>query len=778
MQEEGRYGRQGMRQAASNPGSNIPPSAAPPSRQFGERPGWIASLSIRTAWRFEDTRDQILALLAREREAGGVFNLAPVAIGAGVLTYFVSPGEPVFGVVVSSAILLLLVGWRRERRGTGFVMIMACCFFLVGMTAAQVRTQIVAGPVIGTGMTGQITGRIIWRDRNSRGNPRYLVRPVSIEGLAGNALPHRIRLTATARHEPLVPGEIISGLARIGPYSGPLVPKGYDFGFSNWFEGLGGTGYFMGAPMRETVLSVSRFRLLEEAEIGVSLVRLAIASRIMAGLGGMQGAIAVALITGDRTAMTASVKESLRHSGLAHILAISGLHMALVTLTVFWSLRFTLALFPTLALHYPIRKWATAGGFAAATAYLILSGASVATQRAWIMLGIMSLATFLDRRAVTIRNVVLAVSVILLLAPESLLQPGFQMSFAAAAALVAAYTGLNQWRADRLAGRDVAARGFLSARTALAYASGLAFTSLVAGIATAPFSAWHFHRVAPLGLIANLLAMPIVTVLVMPLALLTSLLMPYGLESVALVPLGKAIGVVTSISDRVNSLSPWTGATGLLPVGFLMQAAVGLILLTVLKTRLRWLALLPLVSLPLQTTPLPPPDLIIGQAGRAIAARDGDGRLFLPYPSRARFVTDIWRAAWPQEKESEGAGLLTRCDNDLCLIVNSDGVKIAIVYAPKLISAACDFADIIAAPKLRWINCRRNKPAIILKRDDFERRGTHLVYLTPIDTTSSMPSTRLVRTEAGGRFAAEVSTTMDVDDRPWNRARLGDSGSG
>ena len=229
--------------------------------------------------------------------------------------------------------------------------------------------------------------------------------------------------------------------------------------------------------------------------------------RIEAALPGDTGHLAAALVMGDRGGISERTQDAMRASGLAHMLAISGLHMALVAGAAFWLIRALLALSPGLALHRPIKKWAAAGALAVAAFYLGISGAGIATQRAFVMLAVMLAAVMLDRPAITLRNVALAALFILALAPESIVTASFQMSFAATAALVSGYEAISAWRDRRVALNDRA--GGVAARFGRA-AAGLFITSAIAGLATAPFAAFHFQRLAPLTLVANLAAMPVV----------------------------------------------------------------------------------------------------------------------------------------------------------------------------------------------------------------------------------------------------------------------------
>lgn len=718
--------------------------------------------------------DSLLAALAREREAGNHFNLVPVVIGAGILTYFAAGFEPLISIITLSAMLPALLAWRLPTRGPLYYLSITAMLFFLGMLAAQFQIKRTEMPIPSGQITGSINGTVLAVDQNRRGAPRYLIRPDRIEGLTVDQLPRRIRLSAASSHTPFAPGTAIAGLARLRPISGAAYPGGYDFGFFARLDGLGLSGFFMGAP-RPGEATVLTWR--ETATVLLQRIRGGVTERIRTGLKGEAGDVAAALITGDRSGLAEATQESLRRAGLAHILAISGLHMALVTLTIVFLIRLILVLIPGFSWRYPIKKWALAAGFAGATLYLLLSGASIATQRAWIMISVMLMASLLDRRAITMRSVAVAATLILLIDPASLFQPGFQMSFAAVAALVAVY---RAWSERRFAGwqeKMVENRGIIVRFATLTgrYFTGLAVTSLVAGLATTLFAVWHFHRVAPLGLIANLLAMPIVSIFVMPLSLLSMMLMPYGFEALALAPLGLAIEAVIGVADAVNAYGA-DFETGRMAPPMLALAAGGLILACAFHTWLRALALVPLALLAVVIVTMrpPPPDLIIAEDGRGIAVRASAFKdlpasvpmafgnppeketLLLPYPRRSRFITGIWQRAFAPNSEPLALATDETCDRDQCHF-RVRGVLVSIIYAPPLLKPACRRADILIAPRLWWVNCRTRRPALVLKRGDFEHLGTHSLWIDPAEKGR-------VRVTTARRISAD-GTAM----RPWLR---------
>ena len=179
-------------------------------------------------------------------------------------------------------------------------------------------------------------------------------------------------------------------------------------------------------------------------------------------------------------------------SGLAHVLSISGYHMAVVAGLMFFAFRAAFALMPAFSSRHPIKKWAALAALAAAAFYLLLSGAEVATQRSFIMIGIVLIGVMADRPTLTFRTLTVAAFGVLLLAPEAIVHPSFQMSFAATLALVAGYQQGLPWMSK---GGDTP----LAAKIALwggREIAGLLLVSLLAGTATIPYIAYHFHRIS------------------------------------------------------------------------------------------------------------------------------------------------------------------------------------------------------------------------------------------------------------------------------------------
>ena len=341
---------------------------------------------------------------------------------------------------------------------------------------------------------------------------RLTIRVTAMEKQRGARLAGAGAHRAREENSALKPGDAVRVKARLSPPPGPALPGDYDFARAAWFQGLGAVGFAVAAA--EIDANIGEPPLSLRLGAAVARVRQAIGRRVLEALPGETGAIANALITGERGGISETTNQAFRDSGLFHILSISGLHMVIMAGAVFLSIRLLLAAIPAIALRYPTKKWAAAGAMAGALGYLLISGAAFATVRSYIMISIMFIAVLLDRPALALRNVALAALLILLSWPESLLDAGFQMSFAAVVCLVSVY----EW----LRARDEAREGWMRrgaiARTLLFF-GGIVTSTLVAGLAVAPFGIYHFHNTQQFAILANLAAIPICNLVVMPAAL-------------------------------------------------------------------------------------------------------------------------------------------------------------------------------------------------------------------------------------------------------------------
>jgi len=569
--------------------------------------------------------------------------MVPIAMMVGIGGYFWLPSEPPLWLAAAALASASLLGWTALRRsGLAGGVLLLLAMVLVGVGAAVFRTHWVAAPVVTEAKEPRVIyGRLVAVDRGGS-RPKILLDRLWVAGLAPEETPERIRLS-TSGDIPAV-GSRLRVYAVLRPPGPPVAPGAFDYRRYTYFQRIGAVGWTLGEPRLDDAAETSA---AESARAAIGRLRDSLSQRIQDRIGGSGGAIAAALLVGDRSGIPGPDLDVIRASGLAHLLAISGLHMALVIMAIMVTLRVGIVRLPGIGERFPTKKVAAVLAFVAGAGYLMLAGAPVSTQRAFIMAGLVLIAILLDRRAISLRLVALAAVVVLLLAPESLVQPGFQMSFAATLALVAAYEryGRRMTTVSGSAGGPAAA----ALRGIATYALGLAFSSIVAILATAPIAAWHFHHVPLYGLPANMLAVPIVGLWIMPLGLLALTLMPLGLEGPFLDLMGLGIGLVLDVAWWIGGRPDAAVPVPAAPAESLILWCVagGIFLLVRATTRLARAAasgaavLAISVAAWIAATPAPPDALVAGDA-RLAGLRMGEG-YHLTSHRIGRFTAERWR---------------------------------------------------------------------------------------------------------------------------------------
>lgn len=677
----------------------------------------------------------IVTQLLRDRERWPLW--LPVGLGTGIAAYFALPAEPAAWLAPVILALLMLAGLALRRRPWSLALVLALASLALGVSAASLRSHLVAAPILGQqSKATTVTARVVAVEPHveSAGGARVILTDALVAGLEPAATPARLRIRLTKRDPArLAPGDLIRLRAVLRPPPEPAAPGAFDFARQAYFKRLGAVGFAVGHSERlpdpteavgqglgETLYG----SLARELTQGLAGMRQAIAERVLAQVSGAPGGVAAALMTGERSAIPEAVMEDMRASGLAHLLAISGLHVGLVAGLIFFAVRALLALVPRLALDHPIKKWAAVTSFLAALFYLLLVGATVPTQRAFLMVSVVLLAVLIDRTAISLRLVAWAAIVVLLLAPESLLSASFQMSFAAVTGLVAAWEALRDRRPLFFSQAGPARRLGL-------YLAGVAFTSLIAVCATGPFAAYHFNRIAVFGLLANLVAVPLTAFAIMPLAVLALLLMPLGLEGPVLQLVGWCIAALLAVAAGV---ADWPSAVvtvpAMPPLGLALTVAGGLWLCL---WRFRWrLFGLPVIALGLASIAVAdPPDVLVSRDAGLMAVRDDRGTLWLSSLKRQRFGAGIWlrRAGeeegkvWPARGEAAEGQL--RCDPWACLF-HTDGRMVSLVRDPMALEEDCRTAALLVSREpLRGLPCA----AQVIDRFDVWRAGAHAVWL-------------------------------------------------
>lgn len=678
-----------------------------------------------------------------EAEHDRWFHWLPVLFGAGIACYFLLPSEPLLLVAILPAVAALAVHCAGPRAGLAGLMTGVVLTVTLGIAAAKLRTETVRAPVL-QGQVGPVDvyGYVELIEPRATKGQRLTIRVTALEKHEAHAWPARVRIRTLAENSALKPGDAVRVKATLSPPPGPSLPGDYDFARAAWFSALGGVGYAKAAAEIEP--SAAEPPLSLRLSAGIARVRQAIGRRVIEALPGEAGAIANALITGERGGITEATNQAFRDSGLFHILSISGLHMVIMAGAVFLSIRLVLAAIPSIALRYPIKKWAAAGAMLGALGYLLISGAAFATVRSYIMISIMFLAVMLDRPAVALRNVALAALLILVVWPESLFDPGFQMSFAAVVALVSAYEWL---RARDQARGGVARRGAIG--RALLFFGGIVTSSLVAGFAVAPFGVYHFHNTQQFAILANLVAIPICNLVVMPASLAALVAMPLGLEGAPLRLMGLGIDAMVWCANTVARLPGAVGRVPAIPTyAFVLMVAGGL-WCTLWGTRWRLLGLVP-IALGLMLAPTGGrPDVLIGRGGNLVAVRGADGKLSALAGRGSTFELTRWleHDGDGRPPAEVGKAQSFRCDREGC-VTQVKGLRLAIAASPAALRDDCVAASVLILKFPKPRACV--PPGAIIDIDDVNARGAHALTIQ------------------NGRVHLE--TVADVrGDRPWAR---------
>ncbi|MEM7523383.1 MAG: ComEC/Rec2 family competence protein [Pseudomonadota bacterium] len=653
------------------------------------------------SWTMQDKRSPRELLIDLWRDERPAFPLwAPVFVGLGVQIYFWLPAEPsgwLFSGLFAAPVILWAGFWKRLQGHWLFAL--AVVLIALGFALGGARARLVEAPVLSASIDATIEGTIRSVGQTSSGRPRLVLDELVIFGREAETTPERaqIALQKQADLGDLTAGERISIFAQVGPPGGPVEPGGFDYRRTAWFLSLGAVGYAHGPPVR--IDDGAAPGLMRRLSIGLARVRSDIAAGLRARLPGETGAFAAAVTVGERSGITRESVEALRESNLAHLLAISGLHMGIVTALVFGAARLILAAIPFTGRRWRTKRIAAGIALIAAVGYLCLSGASIATQRAFVMAAVALVAVIANRPAITLRALAVAALIILVLRPESLTHVGFQMSFAATAAIIA---GFDYSRARGWSGRVT--EGGLGARFA-GYVLALAATSLLAGLATAPFAAFHFNRVAHYGLIANLAAVPTMGMWVAPSALIAAALAPFGADGIALAVMGRGIEAILWVARGVASLPGATSPVAAGPPIVLTLITFGGLALCLGRDKLKAaglvVAVLGFVVWGAATTR---PDVLIAPNARLIGVDGPQGRS-LDHAKTQSYAARIWL-----QRDGDGAEQAVAAERGgftkgrgVSETTLANGWRIVVLRSRRLkaedIEAACAPRTLVLAPR-------------------------------------------------------------------------------
>lgn len=562
---------------------------------------------------------------------------APVALGCGCAAYFALPREPMSWVawtLLPLTLGLIFLGPRLSRwRTLTIALILAGCAGM-GFAVAKLRADSVKAPIAEARSGPQrLHAWVVDIVAPGQSGQRLLIAPIRIAGWAPEATPIRARVTLRPGTPLPRPGDAVDLLAILNPPPPPASPGAYDFARDAYFESVGAVGLSLRDPKPHVADRPAPWRL--RLTMAVNGLRWALTLKIVETLGVEQGGLAAAMTTGHEAFVPATQVENLRAAGLAHIISISGLHMAIVGGFAFAAARLMVGAWPWLALRVHGKKLAASIGLLAVVSYLVLSGAPPPAERAAITAAIAFAAILADRQAISLHALALAAIAVLLIQPEAVTEPGFQMSFAATAALVAL---AEVWPRPI---REIEVPWVIRAAQATAtWTFASVAVSFVAGLATGPFAVHHFNRVSTWGLFANLIVAPISSFLMMPPLALGAALTPLGLGAIPLEFAGWAIGLMTGVAHWISGAPAAQLVVGSGPGWSLAVAFLGLLFVCLWRGHLRW-AGLPL-ALAVFWAPRPPaPDIWVSADGAAYAVRQGKQAILLR-PDVKLFGAELW----------------------------------------------------------------------------------------------------------------------------------------
>ena len=597
-------------------------------------------------------------LAMAEAERGRTMPWLAVFMAAGVLGFFTLAHEPprYAGPVLLGACVALLLLLRAHA--TGRAVSVALLAAAAGFASAQLASARAPPLLTLPKKAAEVTATVSGIEQLPEGR-RLTLTGAQLDG--GPALPRflHVRLRA-ADAGVLATGDTVRIRTVLRPPAPPAYPGAWDLQRDAYFSGLGGSGTALG-PVDRVVQAQA------ERPGGLQRLRETVAARFVAGLPGPQGTVAAVLFTGLGTAIPAADRAAFRDSGLAHLLAVAGLHIGIVMGLVMGVTRFGLALWGWAALRWPCKQIAAGTALGAGAGYVLLTGMHVPVLRSFAMAALVTLGVAVGRRAISMRGLAMAAMALMAVAPQEVLGVSFQMSFAAVLALIAGYEAL---------------RPSLSAirrRRVLHHAATLVLTSLLAGAASAPFGAYHFGRVQAYFILANLVAVPLTAVLVMPAGLLALLLMPLGLEQVALWPMGWGLDAILWVARTVAGLPAAVFAVPHMPGWGLGVTALGLAWLGLWRSRLRLAGAPVILAGLLSGLVSPPADLLVSPDARLIALRSPAG--LQTRPGFSGFVLDSWQQYWAERLDTpfpeNGPPGPVRCTPAGCRIEQGGGHRAA-----------------------------------------------------------------------------------------------------
>ncbi len=639
----------------------------------------------------------------------------PVFYGIGILIYFSIPNlfNQKINILISILLLLQIFLFKKEKYL--FYIFIISFLISVGFLGAGIRSIYVQSPAIKEESNiVQVIGRIVTIETYKTGN-RVILDNLTIDGITKKETPKKVRIVVfTALHE-AKPGDIVSIRAKLLPPPKPVLPGAYDFSRYAYFEQIGAVGF----AVSDILLIHQSYNSFYER---ISRIRNQISLKLKDQIKGQEAEIAKALFIGDAGGIKQNIMEDIRNSGLAHLLSISGLHLALVCFLFFASSRYLLALIPGISLRYNTKRLAAIIALIGSYLYLLMSGNPIPAQRAFIMSGMALFAIIIGRSGSPMRLVAIAATTVLVFTPENILSPSFQMSFAAVIALIAAFDFLKTYLAEKQAVNKY--------NKILSYLINTTISSIVAGLATAPFAVYHFSRMSPYGILANLLAIPTTSIIVMPLGVISVLLMPFNLDWLVAPMLKISIDIIIQIANMVaalpmaNSLIPAINNWQIITISF------SFLWLCLWRGKIRVIGGGVIILTSFCVIFNTYPDVIINSDAKFFAVKNENDELLFSGNYGSRYAKEAWITRIGQEEIKtieKSDSKMINCDLVGCVYIKNP-YRLVIIKHPIGLERDCTQDVIFINITGIKYNCAIAKKQVTLY--ELKEKGTHEFYLT------------------------------------------------
>jgi competence protein ComEC len=680
-------------------------------------------------------RGRFIAFFNAERDSLALW--LPVALGSGIVAWTALPSASAWGGYVAVMLGLAVIGWLfGGRHGLAArALMVGSLLSAAGCALIWWKAERVAAPVLARPAVVAFAAQVVSVEAlPARENIRFVLRP-----LASAGLPPQVRVSVDDDRRgvrAIVAGDWVRLRARLMPPPRAALPGGYDFSRRAWFDRIGAVGTALGGIERVAV----RGQAVGEAEPSI---RARLSAHIQSRVEGGPGAIAAALATGDRGAISADDDEAMRRAGLAHLLSISGLHITAAVGGTMWLVLRLLALSPWLALRQPLTVVAAGAGAAVGLGYTLLTGAEIPTIRSLAAALLVLLALMIGREGITLRLVATGAMIVLLIWPEALAGPSFQLSFAAVTAIVAIHS--HPGIAARLARRD---EGWLYA--AGRWLAGLLLTGLAVELALMPIALFHFHKAGLYGALANMIVIPLTTLVIMPAEALALALDLVGLGAPAWWVVEKALRFMLWIAHWVAGAPGSVAALPSMATGAFALMTAGGLWLALWQSRARRWGILPFAIGAIWAATTPAPDILITSDGRHVAVRGDDGRYLLLRDRAGEFVQGQLAEAAGIDgslgtlSDAQGAD----CNADYCSWSMVRGGRRWQILAARSnyrsewrsLVAACARADIVIAD--RWLPRGCNPRWIKADRKMLSETGGLSIVLDPPTVQASADDAR------------------------------------